>query len=59
MELMAQLIGILNESNDPCEFSRGFDDCEQGLSPQSENESYMAGYGYAYELGERNGSGNA
>ncbi len=34
-------------------FDYGFDDCQKGLKPTSDNDNYLQGYGYAYELGEK------
>lgn len=53
MELEAQLKRIFSETVGKTRWQKGFDDCQAGRPATSPDDEYNQGYGYAFELGEK------
>lgn len=54
--LFTQAMGLMVES--AMQGKQGIEDCKKGLSPQSDNEHYLEGYGHQYEIEAKEGAEN-
>ncbi len=57
MNLTQQIESVFKSENVTTEWQRGFQDCQNHNSPDSDGERYQQGYQYAYELQEKQTAG--
>lgn len=50
----AEVFGDVPNNNEPAMFVQGQKDCKEGVEPQSNNPSYIGGYGFQYEVEQIN-----